>query len=67
MFTLADGPTVETEESCFDFYNMKVGRFVSLPDAAGWATFRHDDGTREILDGSRVCSLGHARRMGWLQ
>lgn len=30
-----------------------------------WFTFNHDDGTRTSLDGSRICSLAHARRKGW--
>lgn len=31
-----------------------------------WFNFLHDDGTRTSLDGSRICSLAHARRQGWV-
>lgn len=31
-----------------------------------WFEFRHDDGTRASLDGSRVCTEAFARRRGWL-
>jgi hypothetical protein len=31
-----------------------------------WFEFLHDDGTSASLDGSRVCSEGHARSRGWV-
>jgi hypothetical protein len=51
-------------QPAFDYYSMKAGRFVTLSDAEGWALFRH--GSAVSLNGERVCSLAHARRMGWL-
>jgi hypothetical protein len=31
-----------------------------------WFDFRHDDGTRATLDGSRICSEALAKRKGWV-
>ena len=64
--TAADNVLLAVGDPAFDYYNMKAGRFEDLPDAQGWAHFRHDDGGRDLLNGERVCSLAHARRMGWL-
>jgi len=32
-----------------------------------WFDFQHDDGTRALLDGSRICSIGYATRKGWVK
>lgn len=31
-----------------------------------WFYLREDDGGRTLLDGSRVCSIEHARKLRWL-
>lgn len=31
-----------------------------------WFTFRHDDGSSALLDGSRICTEQFARVKGWL-
>jgi len=55
----------------FNYYDMRIGNIVSEPDTdggfAGWFDFQADDrpGTT-ILNGERICTLAHARRMGWL-
>lgn len=63
---LADGAEVGVGSTCFDYYSMKRGRFAAPLDEQGWGWFEHDDGTRDLLDGERVCSLAHAQKMGWL-
>lgn len=63
---LADGVRVEVGDPAFDYYSMKRGRFTQPLDKAGWGWFEHDDGTRELLNGERVCSLAHAWKMEWL-
>lgn len=70
--TLADGITVQIGEACFDYYSMKRGHFENMEARSGssfdgWGDFLHDDGTRNLLNGERVCSLAHARSMGWLE
>ena len=51
-------------DRAFSHYTMKAG-VIGEPDEAGWFYFRQEDGTRDYLNGVRVCSLRHARRMGW--
>lgn len=31
-----------------------------------WFDFEHDDGSRTLLDGSRICSVAYAKRRGWM-
>lgn len=31
-----------------------------------WFDFRHDNGSRTSLDGSRICSIAYATRRGWI-
>jgi hypothetical protein len=47
---------------------MKVGYFDQPFDAQGWTQFNNlpRGSGSDYLDASRVCSLPHARRMGWL-
>lgn len=63
---LADGVEVAIGAPAFNYYGMKRGRFDGQLDDAGWGWFTHDDGTRDLLNGERVCSLAHAQKMGWL-
>ena len=64
-----DGHTFEAGDEAYDYYSMKPGKigdettFNYAPDL--WFTFIHTDGTQTTLNGQRICSLAHARRMGW--
>lgn len=47
----------------------KKGQNSSTPIEAWsnyWFEFHHDDGSRTLLDGSRICSIRYASRRGWL-
>jgi len=32
-----------------------------------WFNFNHADGSSTKLDGSRICSVGYAKRKGWIK
>lgn len=65
----------------FDYYSMKVGTITrtathadrslypnhELDGGAWWVDVTHDDGSRTMLDQSRMCSIEYARRRGWLK
>lgn len=65
----------------YNFYDHKPGvieRVATYPQAptmpvhdrdggaAWWVDVRHTDGTRALLDQSRMCSMAHARSRGWV-
>ena len=63
-----DGTTFKEGDRAYNYYDMKPGvirpnSITMAPDA--WFDFDHDDGTRALLNGQRICSLAHAKRMGW--
>jgi hypothetical protein len=62
-----DGGTVHHEgDRAYNYYSMKpgvIGEGSGTFD--GWFDFHHDDGTRVTLNGQRICTLAHAKRMGW--
>lgn len=62
-----DGVTVKDGDRVYDYYSMKPGvieRFVGdMPDP--WFDVRHDDGTVNVLNGQRICSMEFARRRGF--
>jgi len=62
----------------FNHYDRKAGRIErtasrSQPDTSGalpegkawWVDVRHDDDSRAMLDGSRMCSMAFAMSRGW--
>lgn len=61
----ADGATIHVGERLYDYYSMAEGILATAPDDTGWFYVTHMRGGRELLNGERVCSLAHARRMGW--
>jgi hypothetical protein len=63
----ADGMLVNVGDAIFDYYSMEPGKVATAPDGAGWFDVRHDNGNREYLNGERICTLKHARQMGWLR
>lgn len=66
--TTADGQLVRKGDTVFSHYTMREHVILTDPDIDGWFYLRRADGTpgRELLNGERICSLAHARRMGWL-
>jgi hypothetical protein len=64
IFT-ADQVKVGKGDPIYDYYNMKPGVIDSEPDDSGWFWVLHSDGSKDLLDGTRICTLKHAERMGW--
>jgi hypothetical protein len=63
-----DGVIVHEGDRVYDYYNMKPGVIVpgSLTHAPDvWFDVKHDDGTRSLLNGSRICSITFAQRRGF--
>lgn len=60
-----DRRTLHEGDRAYNYYDRKPGRIEAL-ELDGWFTFRHDDGTSALLDGSRICSLDYARARGWV-
>jgi len=71
---------VAVGDPCYDYYSMKPGKITKFDSGpredsyhdplmqgslTPWFTFEHNDGTREYLNGQRICSLDQARRKGW--
>jgi hypothetical protein len=65
--TTADGVTVNVGSRVFSHYTMHCHTILTAPDSQGWFYLSREDDTRELLNGERICSLDHARRMGWLK
>lgn len=59
-----DNVIVHEGDRIYDYYNMKpgvivVGSVTYAPDA--WFDVLHDDGTRSMLNGQRICTILFAR------
>jgi hypothetical protein len=65
MITTADGVVVMVGDSVFSHYTMREHIIATDPDDTGWFYVINSEG-RDLLNGERICSLEHARRMGWL-
>jgi hypothetical protein len=64
----ADGTEFWQGDRMFNYYAMQAGTVVAVrPTHDGWFDFRNDDGSRDILNGERVCGFAHASRMGWYE
>jgi len=67
--TTADGVTLEEGDTAYSHYTMSVGTigpistFWKEPDP--WFDFIQSNGKSHTLNGDRICSLAHAKRMGW--
>jgi len=66
LFT-ADGEPVEVGSLVFNYYDRAVGVIATAPDEAGWFDLRQNDGTKAYLNEERICSIAHARKMGWVK
>ncbi len=69
----ADNQTIKVGEKAYDYYADKLDDTAVVifdrldPNYDEWGIWTHEDGTGMVLrDGSRVCSLGHAKTQGWL-
>lgn len=62
-----DGCELETGDQAYDYYSMKPGKIGEDARAfeGGWFTFEHTDGTTELLNGQRICTMGYAIRRGF--
>jgi hypothetical protein len=66
-YTSEDGAQLREGDAAFNYYDHKPGRIGAASACdAGWFTFHHEDGTRALLNGQRVCSTAYAARRGWL-
>jgi hypothetical protein len=69
FITSDDGQKLEAGDRAYNYYDMKVGTigpertWKDLPDV--WVEFIHADGSTATLNGQRICSIAHAKRMGW--
>lgn len=64
--TTEDGVTLHFGDRAYDYYTMKpgvIGEGTLAPDI--WFDFHHDDGTRCLLNGQRICSVEYAKRRGF--
>lgn len=66
--TTEDGVVVHEGDRVYNYYDMKPGVIVPnsitmAPDA--WFDVQHDDGTRTLLNGARICSIEYARKRGF--
>ena len=66
--TTEDGATVFEGDRVYDYYSMKAGVIVDCsiihaPDV--WFDVLHDDGTKTVLNGQRICTMAFARSRGW--
>jgi len=60
-----DGVKLKEGDRAYDYYNMKPGyikpnSITMAPDA--WFDFVHDDGSTDLLNGQRICSVEFAKR-----
>lgn len=68
MVRTEDGVRLQVGDRAYNYYDMKPGTIGRIDpgtatDASGdWFDFHHDDGSRSILNGSRICTIEYARR-----
>lgn len=66
VVTTADGHEVTIGDRVFSHYSMREGYIRESIGFDGWFDLVYEDGSRDYLNGERICSLAHAKRMGWL-
>jgi hypothetical protein len=59
------GETFAEGDEAFSHYSMRTG-VVGPIGEDGWFPFRTAGHMHDTFDGTRICSLAHARKMGWL-
>ena len=60
-----DGATLKQGQRAYDYYTMEPGTIGKPNGSDGWFDFHHDRGTRELLNGQRICTLAFAKRRGF--
>ena len=63
-----DGVRLTPGDRAYNYYDMQpgtIGSVANTGDPDPWFDFNHDDGTRSLLNGARICSLEYARRRGF--
>jgi hypothetical protein len=67
----ADGVLLNEGDAAYSHYTMKAGKIGPTTNAFGgpnpdpWFDFVYPDHSSDLLNGDRICSLAHAKRMGW--
>lgn len=68
VITTADGQKAYVGDAVFNYYDMRRVVIDSEPDDQGWFNcIVPGCHGKDYLNGQRICSLAHARRMGWLR
>lgn len=65
-YRTGDGVEVKTGDEVFSHYTFTSGT-IGADAGSGWFYLVSEGHEREMLNGERICSLNHARRMGWLK
>lgn len=64
-----DGAELQQGDRAYNYYDMRpgtIGRMnTSTADPDPWFDFEHDDGSRSLLNGARICSIAYAIRRGF--
>lgn len=65
----ADGVLMKEGDLAYSHYTMSAGTIgpmtSSFSDPDPWFDFIHRDGSSTLLNGDRICTIAHAKRMGW--
>ena len=62
--TTEDHVTLTEGDRAYNYYDMKPGKIGKIETEGsfrGWFDFHHDDGSRAILNGQRICSSEFAK------
>lgn len=60
------GATVHVGDEAYDYYSRAKVLIVEPSCFVGWYDVTDGNGRTYELDGSRMCSIAHATRRGWL-
>jgi hypothetical protein len=75
-----DGVELKEGDRAYDYYSMKPGYILKFDNdpredqyinseqqgsKKPWFSFQHDEGTRQYLNGQRICSMEYAIRRGF--
>jgi hypothetical protein len=65
MYVTEDGVELKEGDRAYNYYDMKPGKIGRASFSEGWFDFEHDDGTIQLLNGQRICSVEFAKRRGF--
>lgn len=60
-----DGVEVTLGDRVYNYYDMRPGVIMAAKPSSDWFEFQGEDGSTDILNGQRVCSIDYARRQGF--